>query len=208
MADDDTISELVILKGSGVKTRAPVTKRLEQALGSVAVKRHDKRPSVDFSKFRPGPLLERAQVLERIAKKGVVLKNIVAGQPLTLSPRRPYVEGEGWLNLIQVRHVWGENGMAWWQRVDDAPDAYRSLEIWLQGITIGASYLVQIRVAGAPDGNFVVRGSDTTGVITVSGATDTIAVLVHEVDASLSLVTLHATNMWEWGLYDVTISAL
>jgi len=209
MADNDTISDLVVLQNPGVKTRLPVTKRMEAALGAPALKRYDKRAPEEFARARPGPLLERAQALERVVKKGLVLKkHDLPDQPITLSPRRPYIEGHGYLNMIQVRHVFGENGQAWWQKVDDAPDHYRELEIWLQNPTPGASYLVQIRVMGSPDGRFVIRGSDTTGETTVPGSTDTIPVLVHDVDLSLSLVTLHATGMWQWGLFDVTIAPL
>lgn len=227
MADGEAISELIILedkpaaskaaalKGLRKDRRLPAARGLKEVVGDLS---RDRKVVGDFSKqldelqakARPGPLLDYQHGLQRAIDRGILIKHHLGpGQTLRLSPRANHVEGHGHLNFINVRHLFGENDQAWFYSDDDQPDDARKVEIWLRGLTVGASYLVQIRVSGHAGGQWQVRGSDTTGVFTVAGGFErTIPVLVHEVDLDMSLVTINATGMNLWGFYDATISAL
>jgi hypothetical protein len=217
MADKPQISELVILAGKP-DTRAGVTAaglkaplRAAQIQKSVAsaLKRVVPDGLGELVQRKPGALLERP-ALDKLLKDRdiVVLYHHVPGAPVVLSARTAFVENHGYLNFILPRFVSGENGQAWFLRTNESED-YRKVEVWLTDLTVGASYLVQLRVTSGPDSSFEVRGSDTTGVQTVHGGYQlTIPVLVHEVHSSMSLVTVANHDDHSWGFYDATITAL
>lgn len=209
MPKNESISDLIVLEGKAAAIqKAP--QRFESRLDVKAIKQGRAEPLAELLKRKPGPLLEYKEAIERVRERGIVLKHHLGpGQSITLSPRVNWIEGHGHLNFINVRHLFGENNQAWFMTDDDQPDTARKLEIWLTGLTVGASFLVQIRVSGDASRNFEIRGSDTAGVTHVPGGLDrTIPVLVHEVQYSMSLVTIHAIDMWQWGFYDATITAM
>lgn len=218
MADKPQISELVVLRERGDgkdgaasvgRSKSPIKRpQLDRAL-TAANKRIAPESLDELLKRKPGPLLDLAALGPLLKDRGIeLLHHHQPATPLVLSPKVAHVEGRGWLNFFLARSVFGENGQAWFVRTEEGED-YRKVEVWLTGLTRGASYLVQLRVTAHPSTAFEVRGSDTAGVQTVpAGYQLTIPVLVHDVDYSMSLVTVanHADAMW--GFYDATISAL
>lgn len=216
MADKPQISELVVLKeqtdtktGATTGLKAPLRAAQIQKSVASALKRVVPDSLGELVQRKPGALLDRAAIDEILADRDIVVRHHQdPATPVVLSARTSFVEGHGYLNFILPRFVSGENGQAWFLRTNESED-YRKVEVWLTGLTPGASYLVQLRVTSGPDTSFEVRGSDTTGVQTVRGGYQlTIPVLVHDVHSSLSLVTVANHDDHSWGFYDATISAL
>ncbi len=210
MSESDGIGKLVV-----VKDQVQPEKKLRE-LKAPALQRGvaTKLPAASMAELlqrKPGALLNYKDAVALVTGQGFTLKHhLTPGESFVLSPRRNYVEGHGYLNFTNVSHVYGENDQAWFMRHDGQPDDYRKLDIWLTGLTAGASYLIQIRVTGESQGTWQVRGSDTGGVVTTvnGGYMLTIPVLVHDIRYTMSLVSVEARNMGSWGFYDATVMAL
>lgn len=201
MADPIKKPELVILRGAPKPAATTAAARLSPA----ALKKIN-RPT-GAPAFRPSPLLERPEVLGLLKDAGIQPAGDPNAEPLVLSPRRPFVEGRGWLDFLRPLSLWGEGGTAWFMRQGE-PDEYYKLDLWLY-TTPGKSYLAQLRVTGGHEGSWEIRGSDTSGVQTVAGGAErTIPILLYQVDLSVSLVTIIGRNFAQWGFYDVTISEM
>lgn len=131
---------------------------------------------------------------------------------VTLTPRIPYVDGRGHLDVLAARSYWGEEG-----RIDLLPGADPEpnprVEIWLDGLELDTAYAAVIRVAGAAgDGaRFHVRTSEgtpqdfTVAPFDVEGQL-LVVFLPAGRELDMALLRVEAFDTSDWMFYDVTVT--
>ncbi len=160
----------------------------------------------------PTQLHDVAQIVEainRIGKYGKFEpKKLQAGDSFTLSPRHAWIEGRGYLEALNI--IAFAPDMPTIQFVDSIgpSDDARFVDIWLQNLTPGQSYIAQIRVVAGQGGEFHVRTSNATHAI-VPGGDRTIPVLLFQVADPLALIKItNIGDAYYWAFVDVTITAI
>ena len=166
-------------------------------------------------------LVARAEIARRLTKVDIVNFAQKAGKPLDggeiethveLSAGVPWVVGRGWLNAFFLRAWASQTVMAFVP--NDPGQEEDALEIVLDGLTQGDSYLAQIRVGGLSfdpqlPGTFHIGVSDTAHAdILQSGLSQTLSVFLPSVQGPMSLILVKTKGIGAWYFDDVLVSHL
>ncbi len=130
-----------------------------------------------------------------------------------LSAAVPYVEGRGWLEAAGMLQSWFPTTNIGFIPTDPSQEQ-GVLYIWMDGLTPGDAYLVEIRVGGwsaSPGipGTFNIGASDSTHVdIQHSGASQNLGIFMPGVQGELSLIRIDTKGLGGWLFDEVKVTHL
>lgn len=156
----------------------------------------------------PPRLHDISALLESLGKLGKLTpKDIQPGDTFTLSPRQPYIENRGSLEVLNaLLYVPDVPNIQFIDSFGGADEA-RYVQVWLRGLTPGHSYIAQIRVQAGGNGTFQVSTGEG-GRQTSPGGDRTIPVLLSRVGHELSLIRVINLGASYWAFVDVTVTAI
>jgi hypothetical protein len=145
--------------------------------------------------------------------RGVVAKSHLGAPHVTLSAQVPWVEGRGYLNLINPQSFFADGpNVGFIAPYDDNVEG--KIEVWLLGLEAGGTYFLEIRVGSYPldpgePGQWEVRSSEgPAAFLQATGPGQSLPVILHEVSGPMALVTLTSTGLGGWVFYDVEVAEL
>lgn len=145
------------------------------------------------------------QVPELFPRGGT--QKIEPGATHTLSARTPWIEHVGWIETLHSLASFPTNPSYEFSVTPEVPDEYRQATIWLEELSPGSSYIVQLRLRGFQEGQYLISTGEG-GRQQAPGGNTTIPVLLYQVARSISLVRVMAQGIGNWALIDATITAI
>jgi hypothetical protein len=127
-----------------------------------------------------------------------------------LSAAVPWVDGRGWLEAAGALQNWFATTTIGFYP-ENFQDEEGILSIWMDGLTEGDAYVVEIRVGGwsanpQNPGTFHIGASDAaTADIQQSGANQTLSVILPAVGGPMSLINVSTKRIAGWYLDDVRV---
>jgi hypothetical protein len=108
------------------------------------------------------PQLPASALVAVIATIGITLAEAVLGSHVSLDIRRPWVRDRGHVDLVRGWFALPDVPRADWPSWLDVDGAGGGIELWLEGLTAGERYVLDVSVTGWPRGSgsaFMVRSS-------------------------------------------------
>ena len=131
-----------------------------------------------------------------------------------LSAQVPWVEDRGYLNAINPRTVWSDSPNMGFIPPPYGGNIEGRLEVWLLGLTVGASYFLEFRLGAAPahpdqPAHWEFKSSQgAPSTVTASFPNQNVTLLLHQVDGNMELARLSGSGLSNWIFYDVTVTEL
>jgi hypothetical protein len=129
-----------------------------------------------------------------------------------LRPSQPFVKGAGYLNFIGNWHYFADppgDNAAWVRAI--APSSAGKLEIWMNQLAPGTTYLVAIDVMcaiGGPNPGFSIGASDAAHATVAAQAPDQTLLLLIQPEMDMSLVTVEPQDLASWIFFSVEVTPL
>lgn len=178
---------------------------------------------LDLPRVSPG-VFRRADIAPRLSRAALARQLRRFGmQPMggggtgtthvELSPAVPWVDGRGWLEAAGTLQSWFATTTIGFYP-DKPAQEQGILSIWLDGLTPGDAYAVQIRVGGwsanaQVPGEFRVGTSDAGHFdVQHSGASQTISVFLPAASGPLSLINIETHGLGGWLFDDALVTHL
>jgi hypothetical protein len=127
-----------------------------------------------------------------------------------LSSAVPWVDGRGWLEAAGALQNWfATTTIGFYPQNFEEEEGI--LSIWMDGLTEGDAYIVEIRVGGwsvnpQNPGTFHIAASDATAAdIHQSGASQTLGVVMPAVGGTMSLINVSTKRIAGWYFDDVRV---
>ena len=162
------------------------------------------------------PKLLSAQEISRAVRQlggSIGTKNHVGGHHVSLSAQVPWVDGRGYLNLINPQSFFSDGPNVGFISPTGG-NVEGGIEVWLLGLETGGTYFLQFRVSSysldpSQPGLWEVRSSEGPAVLHPSTGPDQVVLAVlDEVSGPLALVKLTSTGLGGWVFFDVDVVSL
>jgi hypothetical protein len=183
----------------------PIVRRPVAVLGrSKAARQFAQRPA----------RLTTAQIGRLLVQTGPPLAHMHLGNHhATLSAQVPWVEGRGYLNLINPQSFFADDPNVGFISPVDSGNVEGKIEVWLLGLEEGASYFLEFGVGSYPNtsqpGQWELRSSVGAPIyMQATGPGQSLPLVLLEVDGPMQLATLTSQGLGGWSFYDVVISRL